>query len=445
MQVIKIKYHNQLRMVLYLSMLLGVFACKRSELDFPEANLNLVKVYSDTTASGENSSIKITAGRDRLYMTYGLGSAFFNYTNGLITPGVSELSGKLMATDLQGNLIWVKPLMSGIAITSPVELDNGEIVVCGANLWSYNNRVNTRAVYTFKYSANGEALLKDSLEFPSNFGDGCVPTFMDIIKIDNNNILIYGSINDYLTNSFDGFTLVYNLKTGNQTLRKFGYRTPDPGTPGTTVINNCIKTQDGGYMFLGTVSGSTSLGNPDFIKAILIKTNANFDTIWTRRYDYFKAAIYMNTPYAGNVIEMPNGGFRFCMNENTNFNYNQFRGFVYEVSPTGDSLKARVIEGFNNQYCAAIHNDKHGNTLALVTEYPAVLLPSFNGFFTQINTKIHVYDAELNLKYINPFQTERSDFYTAICNTPQSKLALFGLVATKSSTHYTPGLMLLNF
>lgn len=439
------RYNPTIHLLIGICFFSVVVSCKRTDFEFPEGNIDLVKIYDDSSASGENGNIKITAGQNRLYMTYGLGSSFYTYTNGLITQGSNELAGKLMATDLQGNRLWLNSLMSGISVTSPFEMSNGDVMVCGANLWTYNNRINSKNIYTFRFNASGAELAKDSMELPSEFGDGYILTFMDILPIDNQHILIYGSSNDFMNNSYDGFSIVYNITNGNKTIKKLSYRLNTSGGPGTTIINNCIKTKDGGYLFLGLASGDTILGNPDFTKVVLIKTNTNFDTTWTKRYDYFKAPFYQNTPFAGNVIEMPNGGFRFCMNENTEFDYKRYRAFIYDVSAKGDSLHAFTIEGFYNHYCPVLQNDANGNTVALVTEYPSMLLPSFNGIFTQINSAVYVFDDQLSLKYIKPIQTERSDFYTAVCTTTDQKMALFGLVANKVATRYTPGLLLLNF
>ena len=56
-----------------IALMLSMLSCKKNELSNKSIELNKVKVYNDTLANAENGSVRITSGKDRLYMTYGIG------------------------------------------------------------------------------------------------------------------------------------------------------------------------------------------------------------------------------------------------------------------------------------------------------------------------------------------------------------------------------------
>ena len=65
------------------------------------------------------------------------------------------------------------------------------------------------------------------------------------------------------------------------------------------------QTIDGGYIF----GGRTLIGiNPSTYKSLLIKTNSQGDTTWTRTYD---GGIYGDSPIGKSVIQTEDGGYMF--------------------------------------------------------------------------------------------------------------------------------------
>lgn len=397
------------------------------------------KIYDDPMASGENSSMKISAGKDRLYMVYGLGSAYFPYINGVGFTNIAELQGKLMSTDLNGELLWRTTLPSGLAITTPVELSDGSCIVSGANLWGYSMNVDVKNIYFFRFDKEGNQLSSDSLDLESDFGPDYNLTNLDILQANSGNILVYGTTTDYFTSATEGFAFEYNPNGTLVWFKKILFRGIS-----TTLIEHCIKTNDGGYSFLGVFPGNSSFGDPMLGKAILIKTDANCDSTWSQYYDYFNVQVPYNIPFTSTFVQMPGGNYRFCVIENTNGDYKKYRSFLYEVSNRGDSLKAFTIQEARNSYCPSIINDKNGNTLALINEYPVFLLPSFNGYFTQINSTNYTFNNDLNLVSKAPFQIQRSNILNTACTMPDGRTALFGLFGTNDYQSYKPGLLILN-
>src|SRR5262245_33237288 len=97
------KVANKLLLIVFSVFIAG---CEKQESNLDKLDVQCAKLYEDTLASGENSNIKISAGNDRLYMTYGWGSAFYSYVNGITFFGSTELTGTLLSTDMNGNMQW---------------------------------------------------------------------------------------------------------------------------------------------------------------------------------------------------------------------------------------------------------------------------------------------------------------------------------------------------
>src|SRR6185503_2675466 len=122
-------------------LLSAISSCKKDSLSINEQNISRVKTYNDTLVSGENSNVKISAGKDRLYMTYGWGSAFWAFVNGIVYTGLTELTTRIISTDLNGELLWRATIPAGLSTTTPVELNDGSCVIAAANVWGYSPNV----------------------------------------------------------------------------------------------------------------------------------------------------------------------------------------------------------------------------------------------------------------------------------------------------------------
>jgi hypothetical protein len=417
------------------------YSCEKNELPVEVHGLSGVKMYADTLASGENSNIKVTAGSNRLYMTYGWGSSFWTYINGVVIPGQSEITNTLMSTDLKGNLLWKTVLPKGLSTGSPVEVNDGSCWIVAANVMGYSQFILTETIYMFRFDRDGNRMATDSFTLPSDFGTQYSITSLDMIKSSGGNILIYGSASDFTDGLTRGFAIEYNSNGGVERVKPVEFR--QDTTDAATCLYNCIVTSDGGYMFLGTYGGMANPGNPVYNKTILIKTNSNCDTTWTKWFDYFSLKPPDNVPSPGNVIQLKNGGYRFCANDNPDDNEKKFRAFIYEVNAVGDSVEAYTINRPENAYCPYIINDNSGNTVALVNNYPPFLISEIQPVFNQINTTKYSFDAGMNLFSKTKFQDQRSDFLTSACMTPDGQIAVFGLFSTNDGRSYIPGLIYL--
>lgn len=428
---------KKLLLVFFLSIIIQ--SCKKEA--FNSIENNRLKLYNDPAASGEYSGIHISAGKDRMYMTYGFGSAFTPFINGLIFNS-ENFGGKVMATDMEGEEIWKKELPTGLVLTTPVEFPDGSCIVAGANIWGYSFTLSTTKINFFRFDKNGNQILSDSLNLASLFGNSYTIGNIDLVQSQNGNILLYGTV---IFPSTEGFVLEYNPAGTINWMKKLNFREL-PGGFNATVIEQCTKTKDGGYAFLGLFPGNPDIGDPVLSKAVIIKTDANCDTTWTHLYDYFNFQLPYNVPFTSNLIEMPNGGYRFSVSEWTDNSFTtiKYRSFIYEVNAVGDSVKALPIKSSKTIFCPLVINNNKGNTIALTNEFPGFIVPAISSNFTQINTLIHSFNNRLDLVDSAPLQLYRSDYLKAACKMPDGRTAIFGLFSSSNNQSYNPGLLIID-
>lgn len=416
------------------------FGCKKSEFIEPDFSLSRVKVYDDTLANGENPNIKISSGANRLYMTYGRGSTFSTIVNGIFLSGLSQIASIIMATDLSGNLIWRDILPTGLAAVTPIEMNNESCVMSAADLGGYNASVDDNQIYVFQNDRNGNRLLTDSFALPADFGTYVVIMNLDNIKISENEILIYGAAINYDTYITRGFAVKYNLSSGVQWIKPIDFGT---AVDGTTYLYNCIKTNDGGLIFLGAYSSFSQPGDPNFAKTIVIKTDANCDTLWTKWFDYLVFTPPGDYVRPTNILQTANGDYFLCFNDFPDYDHiYTYNSSIYKLNSAGDSIGGYQLKGPGNTYCALILEENDNSILSIFNEFPGLLYLEMKPVFTQFNSQLCSFDKNLNTIAKSTLQTYRSDMMVAACKTPEGKVAMFGLDRTNNHQRYVPALII---
>jgi hypothetical protein len=420
-----------------------VNGCKQNDLPFPGGNFESIHTYNDTAASAENPNIKISSGKERLYMAYGRGTALSAIINGLYLSGISNIQGVVMATDLNGNVIWSNTLPVGLALATPIELADGSCLVVGADVGAVNNNLADNIIHLFRFDADGKQTLNDSVTMPANFGAMSFLMSLDAMALSGSETLIYGSAVDFDTYLSQGFALYYTPATGTKTFKTIPFL--DPANFNNLMIYNCTKSKDGGLIYIGVSAGLDVPGIIDFGKTTIIKTDINSDTIWTKFYDYLTVVPPSNFVLPTNIIESRNGDIYLCNNDIPNLDFfTTFKGFIFHLNAQGDSLGSYSIMGPGNSYCAAIIEGDDESIYAIFNEYPGFLYLEFKPVFTQYQSVLHKLDKNLKLIQKSNFQNQRSDLITSVCKTPDSNLAFFGLFRSVNYRTYLPGMIVLN-
>ena len=85
-----------------------------------------LRTYSDTAVTGDNPAFSISAGSDRLFMTYGY-KYFFMLANNVVD--YTNLQPVVMAADNEGNFLWKRVLPEAFEECAVAALDNGGCIV----------------------------------------------------------------------------------------------------------------------------------------------------------------------------------------------------------------------------------------------------------------------------------------------------------------------------
>jgi hypothetical protein len=200
----------------------------------------------------------------------------------------------------------------------------------------------------------------------------------------------------------------------------------------------CIQTTDNGLLFAGCFSAYDSVFNYSS-HPLLIKTNAFGDTIWTRRFASLGEEIF-----SANIIEAPNGNYRFCFNTGYGTATSKTKMYVYEVNANGDSVSSVKVDNRDQNVPNVIVPTENGGFFALVNNAPGnVMGASSNQFYSESQTRKLYFDAQMKKISDTHFQTVTTDFLPLACRTSDGDIACFGIQQPVGRTYYLPHLYLL--
>ena len=423
-------------------LLLGLLldGCKKEDSLEINSQISGVKIYSEITAGTENPSIKISVGKDRLYMTSGSSTIFGFFVNGLAYLPTAQIKINLLCSDLDGNLLWSNELpKKGLTTSRLVELNDGSSIVVGTNNSGFVQGINPKNIYIFRYNSSGEQLSVDSLYLPSDLQVNYNSFIsLDILSRENGNILMYGTVSDETTYNSISFAVEYDVNNGIQwgkriTINEFS----------SSVLYSCVPTKDGGYIFYGHLAANSITGSAYSSKAFLAKTDVNCDTTWTRWYDYFNFQVpYPGVSLYSNVIETSSGGFCFSATEFSDDSYENYRSKIYEVDNKGDSISAVTLQPSSTTFCPLLMNVNSNTIHAFVYDRVVPFAEPLNdGVFTQINSETYVFGNKLKLLSKAPIQNFRGDLILDACKLPNGKIAQYGIFNNQKKTGYNPGII----
>lgn len=415
--------------LLILSLVLS--SCKKNlTTNLSSLDIQLIKVYDDTLAKADNESIRICAGKDRLYMTYGIAN-YINYVNGTINFDSAKTN--LFVTNNSGVFIWKYSLPVNLDMGGLIELNDGDCLVLANNKGGVFTNFDAELLYLLRFNKNGQLEKTDSISAPANSSAYVAFKEQHLLQLPNGNILLYGSYSNYegSVNQEYGFACEYNL---NGTLNfKKSYHYPLVSNNISTRLVACVPTSDGGYLFAGDINDQES-ANQAYSKVFLMKTNEQGDTIWTK---FFHQKL---SPLCRNLTSSSDGNFYLSFISTIDA---RAISYIYKVNAYGDSITSTTMDVMNQNY-VSVMLEKDGGIFALINSVPQAI-PYYLAFnFYQINTTYIRLNAELKMTSTGTFQTSSNDLLTAACKTSDGKMACFGLVQSYRKGYYKPELIILN-
>lgn len=249
----------------------------------------------------------------------------FTYEYG--SPG---FNGIIIKTDSLGFMQW-QHLVNG----NSNETANGAVQTSNGNIYvisGYANYGSGNSSLVSKYLADGTLVWAQTLTgFPKIARD---------IETDGTNIFITGTINDSTSQKNDCFLTKLN-SAGTQLWTK---------TYGDTIHESgaCIKRlHDGGFFIGGNYS--TTSGNAN--GAYCVKTNANGDTLWTKKLGYLTGSI-------DNLIACDElkGDSLIAITGVLDTYYDSY--YVATLNMNGDTVRTNsILAGWNTVYDLVADND----------------------------------------------------------------------------------------
>ncbi|MEP6647316.1 MAG: T9SS type A sorting domain-containing protein [Saprospiraceae bacterium] len=294
---------------------------------------------------------------------------------------------------------------SSFAFTAMDTIGNGDFIVTGTIIYSVFDK---QRIFLMKINSSGQ-----------------IQWFHD-----------YGGVVDYRSNSvartldggfvITGYKHLYPLSSGLLILKtdSQGSLEWDHEYRGPKYVqgNDVIQTSDGGYAVIGT-NGNGYYGNPDIY---LLKTDANGDTLWTKKYGDA-------TPDFGNsIIEIANKNLVFCgaafWLDNTD-SYSD--ATVVQTDSMGKIIWAHGYENADNSSAISIKKTIDGHFI-LSGSVNDPLTTGYKGYLLKI-------DQEGKFIWSKAYSGGELDIFNSVIPTPDSGYAAIGyrrVLPTKTTDLY---------
>jgi len=325
----------------------------------------------------------------------------------------------LIKTDANGNLLWTKIFLSG-GFGSANEIQNtndGGFIITG----SYYNFV----IY-LKTDSIGDTLWSKYFEENYGLSNGIGKS---VVQTSDGGYIVLGNTNDAMGHLS---TLIKLNSNGDTTWTKTLYF-----QEGDNYLNSIKQTPDGGYIIAG--SAKTESSPYSGALALLIKTDMNGDTLWTKKYEdesqYSASYIYdvERTNEGGYVmightncwgggtylIKTDSLGNTTCDNGFAKFSYVNFPIAIYSgATPLGSGGVANNVATI-----IGIADTTYINPCLLV---PGICMVTVDSA-TQKNMVI--WEKNIDTSFVDSYniyrETTSSGVYSKIGNVPNNILSTF--------------------
>jgi len=229
--------------------------------------------------------------------------------------GTNQCDAYLIKTDDAGDTIWTR-IYGGTSYdygNSVQQTTDGGYIVAGTT-WSFG--AGLADVYLIRTNSSGDTL------WSRTYGGINEEWGAEVQQTTDSGFIIIGTTLSFGAGMEDIYLIKTNTSGDTVWTRTFGGTDYD-------VSSSVQQTNDGGYIIVGT-TGGTFIGGQKHI--LLINTNSNGDTVWTRTYNN------TNNDYGNSVRQTSDGGYIVIGSS---------AGDVYLIKTdfSGDTLWTRILQG----------------------------------------------------------------------------------------------------
>jgi len=231
----------------------------------------------------------------------------------------------------------------------------------------------------------GKEFVEDGFAVEQTAEGGYIVAGRALLFLDTTDNKIRKSEVDWPPFHSDAWLLKTDLNGDTLWTKKFGGE-------GHDYITSVRQTDDFGYILAGTQNAEDAYPNyevdenflPDFSRAWLIRTNADGDTLWTRKFQ--------EQSYANSVILTSDGGYLLAGWVFPDTSSNQSDVFLVKTDAAGDVLWSRTVGGNESEIGVSVCEISDGYVIAGQTKpqglpYDGLLIKiSFAGEVLWMNT-----------------------------------------------------------
>lgn len=248
----------------------------------------------------------------------------------------------LIKTDSAGDTLWTRTYITGYAADaiSVRQTSEGGYILVGS---TYSLATSEYDVYLVKTDPSGE------VEWSKTYGGNRDDRGLSVEQTTDGGYVVCG-----YTQSFASYSGVYLIKTDSQGDTAWT-RVYDASGCYMAVGEWVQQTLDGGYVITGN---SICYPEPGHYDLILIKTNADGDTIWARHYGEQFA------DFGNAVRQTPDSGY-VAVGMTQSFGADNKDLCVIKTDENGDSLWARTYGGGAEESGTEMVLDSAGNYIVL--------------------------------------------------------------------------------
>jgi len=318
---------------------------------------------------------------------------------------------------------------------------DGSYIFVGLNVNGTTYPEESKLLYLYNINTIGNIASSYQIKLPFGSNWSFIDPVTTTESVAGNN-LIFGTFDASLSDADNYYrSFIIECDNSGNTFWAKQYYFPQ-SSPEATQLTDGVITPDGGYLFCGYITCTTS-------KFFLMKTDARGDTLWTKFYISGKmdATTNLITPYAAgtsSLIALNNGNYMLFNGPSPLGSDNSANqsAWIYTISSTGDSLNSTQINYQPGNYPAWAVKENSGNVFALMNltnglEY------SGNGFIQQ-NANYVSLSPGLSILSQGYFQTRYTDYFQSLCLTSGGNIACFGMIQSLGKDYYKPELIIIN-
>jgi len=244
----------------------------------------------------------------------------------------SSSSFMIEKVDIEGNVAWSGSYYQGTVCNHIIQTQNLDYILVGCFLYGRHQSTSVVEVDSLGYVLGYERWNYD------------YPIELTSIIQDTDGLFIYtGQIRLFPGHYEDYFTIT-KVRTFNQFIWDRRYAVGVEGR-----CNAMLQTEDGGFV----MAGFGTVLNGEAAKFVVIKTDADGDSLWSRFYGGFGRS------ECRSIVQTPDGGYALAGTTNS-FGAGGNDYWLLRINATGDSLWSCTFGGEGDDYCYSVAQTSDG-------------------------------------------------------------------------------------